>query len=86
MGGAHDGEKSTSSSVNGVDSWWNFLMRIHISFKMKLFIWHACKNWVPTRVNLDQRGVLVDTVCPLCRCGKETMLHALWGCRLLKEV
>ncbi|KAK3193730.1 hypothetical protein Dsin_025040 [Dipteronia sinensis] len=37
-------------------------------------------------LNLNCRGIRVSPTCPLCSCRDETTLHALWGCRRLKEV
>ncbi|GJS86409.1 RNA-directed DNA polymerase, eukaryota [Tanacetum coccineum] len=43
--------------------------------------------WVPTRVNLDKRGIDLDSVrCPLCNDDIETKDHVFALCSIAKEV
>ncbi|KAK3199406.1 hypothetical protein Dsin_022821 [Dipteronia sinensis] len=46
----------------------------------------ACKDWLPTQVNIAKRKVPVDGICPVCNKHFETTLHSLWGCSGLKLV
>ncbi|GJW35020.1 RNA-directed DNA polymerase, eukaryota [Tanacetum coccineum] len=48
----------------------------YVPIKINVFVWRARLDRLPTRVNLDHRGVIIDSVlCPLCRaicaCGRE---------------
>ncbi|KAK3188720.1 hypothetical protein Dsin_028281 [Dipteronia sinensis] len=76
---------STSGLGEGV-SWWKFSWKADIPTKVKVFIWKACNNWIPTRVNLAMKGFQVASGCPICLCGRESTLHALWGCSKLRGV
>ncbi|KAK3193675.1 hypothetical protein Dsin_024985 [Dipteronia sinensis] len=79
-------EAAYSSGMGDLVSWWKFLWKAPISSKVKIFIWKACQNWLPTMYNLSCRGIQVTNRCPLCMRDKETTWHALWGCRLLKDI
>ncbi|KAK3206989.1 hypothetical protein Dsin_021035 [Dipteronia sinensis] len=75
-----------TSGLNGTDSWWKYLWRLPMALKIKMFIWRACYDWVPTRCNLVGRGMKIATDCPVCNQSMETTLHAVWGCRIFKDV
>ena len=72
------------SGLSLAESWWKFLWRLNLPLKVKLFMWKACHNWIPTHVNLANHGVQLNTVCPLCLKSNETSLHALWFCDTLR--
>ncbi|KAK3224803.1 hypothetical protein Dsin_004665 [Dipteronia sinensis] len=57
-----------------------------MALKIKMFIWRACYDWVPTRCNLVARGMKMTTDCPMCNQSLETTLHAVWDCRIFKDV
>ncbi|KAL5854994.1 hypothetical protein ACOSQ4_004796 [Xanthoceras sorbifolium] len=46
-----------SRSLASGESWWKFLWRIQIPEKVKLFLWRACFNWIPTLKNLASQKV-----------------------------
>ncbi|GAB2254414.1 hypothetical protein Droror1_Dr00022223 [Drosera rotundifolia] len=48
--------------------------------KLKMFLWHACIECLPTRLNLAQKGMEIDTTCPICEAAPESRLHALSDC------
>ncbi|KAL5766450.1 hypothetical protein ACOSP7_017067 [Xanthoceras sorbifolium] len=76
-----DGTSSSSSSVGS--SWWKFLWSLNIPAKVRMFVWRACRNLLPTRSLLAARRVSVGAGCPLCDAGVDSVLHALWYCRSL---
>ncbi|KAI9192797.1 hypothetical protein LWI28_027871 [Acer negundo] len=53
---------------------------------MKIFLWKACHDWLPTRVNIAKRKVPVDGMCQICLSDFETTSYALCGCSFLKFV
>ncbi|KAK2662429.1 hypothetical protein Ddye_001003 [Dipteronia dyeriana] len=79
-------DSPTTSGLNDAASWWKLLWWIDIPLKVKLFVWRACNNWIPTMVNLEGRGLRVSSRCSVCDYGCETTWHALWGCKKLKLV
>ena len=49
--------------VDTVATRWNRL----VPAKLNVFAWHLRLNWLPTKVNLDKRGIDLDTVlCSIC--------------------
>ncbi|KAK3226388.1 hypothetical protein Dsin_006250 [Dipteronia sinensis] len=74
---------SPSNSLNG-QHWWVYLWKLALPLKIKIFIWRACHDWIPTMVNLEKRGLKVDRVFPLCKKNDESTMHALWDCQKLK--
>ncbi|XP_062170524.1 uncharacterized protein LOC133876257 [Alnus glutinosa] len=52
----------------------------------KLFIWRACNELLPTRLNLTRRKVIEMKTCPCCDGEEEDALHALWLCPAAKDV
>ncbi|KAL5792216.1 hypothetical protein ACOSP7_000810 [Xanthoceras sorbifolium] len=53
---AQDGASSSSSSAGS--SWWKFLWGLNILAKVRMFVWRACRNLLPTRSLLAARRVL----------------------------
>lgn len=46
---------------------------------MQVLMWRACKNVLPTKVNLIKRKVVNDILCPICGTYVNTMGHILWS-------
>ncbi|KAK3175494.1 hypothetical protein Dsin_017212 [Dipteronia sinensis] len=53
-------DNQRSSVLSDSVSWWKTLWRLQIPSKIKLFVWKACHQWIPTLVNLANRKVHVD--------------------------
>ncbi|KAK3222258.1 hypothetical protein Dsin_009283 [Dipteronia sinensis] len=64
--------------------WWLGLWKLNIPLKVKIFIWKASHEWIPTRANLTKMGLQLDNKCPMCMTETETTIHALWSCRKLQ--
>ncbi|KAK2642411.1 hypothetical protein Ddye_024174 [Dipteronia dyeriana] len=62
----------------------NTLWKLEMPFKVKIFIWKACNNYIPTLSKLESRGMKVKNIYPLCRRDAESTLHVLWECHKLK--
>ena len=56
---------------------WRTLWRLHIPNKLRSFAWRACKNVLPTKVNLCSRKILTDPTCEDCGLDAETNGHVL---------
>ncbi|KAH7573740.1 hypothetical protein JRO89_XS03G0200800 [Xanthoceras sorbifolium] len=80
---AQDGTSSSSSLAGS--SWWKFLWGLNIPAKVRMFVWRACRNLLPTRSLLAARRVPVGAGCPLCGADVDSVLHSLWLCRTLVE-
>ncbi|XP_071716781.1 uncharacterized protein [Rutidosis leptorrhynchoides] len=55
--------------------------------KVSLFIWRTRLKRIPVRVELDKRGVDLDSVlCPLCSDAPESVEHAMFSCAKVREI
>lgn len=81
-----DSSLASSSGLGESESWWKFLWQMRLSSKVKVFLWKACKEWLPVRANLVRRHLNVERWCPFCLNKEETIIHGLWKCPLLKRI
>lgn len=72
------GQSSTSSNL--LRNWWVALWRTKIPSKIKVFIWKAFHECLPTNFCLWKRGVDISPKCMFCS-KYETLDHALCGCK-----
>ncbi|KAL5555846.1 hypothetical protein UlMin_038082 [Ulmus minor] len=72
------------SSSSNTTSWWTKFWKLHIPPKIKIFIWKAYHDWIPTSANLANHGVPTSKICLLCNNAHETSSHSVWGCKHLK--
>ncbi|GJV83357.1 RNA-directed DNA polymerase, eukaryota [Tanacetum coccineum] len=58
-----------------------------IPIKINVFMWRARRGCLPTRYNLVQKGVILEsTSCPVCFSDEEDVYHLLFRCSLSQEV
>jgi hypothetical protein len=69
------GQCSHAGMDHGV---WKAIWKLGVPRPMKMFMWRACHNLLPTRVNLVKRKVIDNALCPCCGRENETVLHVLW--------
>jgi hypothetical protein len=55
------GQCSHVKKDNGV---WKTIWKMGVPRLVKLFMWRACQNLLPTWVNLTKRRVIDDQLCP----------------------
>nr|GEV12839.1 putative RNA-directed DNA polymerase, eukaryota, reverse transcriptase zinc-binding domain protein [Tanacetum cinerariifolium] len=59
----------------------------YIPIKANVFLWRAMLNKLPTRVNLDHRGIDVDSLlCPIFHEDVETVNHLFFSCEVAKDL
>ncbi|XP_071740996.1 uncharacterized protein [Rutidosis leptorrhynchoides] len=55
--------------------------------KIELFVWRAIRKRLPVRIELDKRGVDLNTVrCPLCDDDLETVEHSFIFCSKVMDI
>lgn len=59
---------------------WKELWKLKIATKVKLFIWKAMGNHLPTEANLQTRKIIPESMCPIWEDRHETLEHVLLGC------
>jgi hypothetical protein len=74
----------TSRPVEGI--MWKECWNMKVPNVVKLFLWKALHNLLPTRVNLAKKGVTTDKLCPICAMEEETVMHVLWSCPASADV
>lgn len=47
-------------------------------------VWRACTNGLPTKVQLRQKHVNIDCICPSCQVERESISHILIECSFAK--
>lgn len=65
---------------------WNKIWGLKVPNKIKHFVRKACKNSLPTKVNLVRHKVLIDGLCDRCKQGPEDVVHTLYGCPTLYDL
>ncbi|GKA86143.1 RNA-directed DNA polymerase, eukaryota, reverse transcriptase zinc-binding domain protein [Tanacetum coccineum] len=74
---------SRTLDTNNVATRWNR----SIPIKVNVFLWRLKLNKLPSRVNLDRRGIEVDSIlCPSCLEDIETVNYSFFNCRLAKDL
>ncbi|GJT79071.1 RNA-directed DNA polymerase, eukaryota [Tanacetum coccineum] len=59
----------------------------YVPIKLNVFAWKVHLNRLPTRVNLQHRGVLVsDPSCPICHSKDEDLAHLFFRCSLVTDI
>ena len=70
---------STSDTTVAVLQWKN-IWNIRGPPVVKTFLWQACNEILPTGNNLHRKGIISDSLCPICGVANETVGHILWNC------
>lgn len=70
---------STSRASSG-QRIWSCIWSLPVQNQVKIFLWRACNNLLPTRCNLALRKIVEDNICPCCKREAETTLHVIWNC------
>lgn len=74
------------SSTNDLKGWWNVLWKTQLPSKIKLFIWKAYHDCLPTNYCLWKQKLLTTPCCSMCKSEIETIDHALCGCNRAKLI
>lgn len=77
-------EKAASTSTSRPKDVWSRLWKANVPNKIKNFGWRALQGGLSVRKNLCLRGVMEDSICPMCGEEREDIIHALLLCREVK--
>ncbi|EAY97143.1 hypothetical protein OsI_19065 [Oryza sativa Indica Group] len=84
----HLASRQTGESSSGVARTasldWGKLWRLHYFPKVKHFLWCFAHNTLPLRMNIDRRGMEIDTRCPVCHRLNEDGGHCFFKCKYVK--
>ena len=79
-------EQVEHSSARQDKKLWNRIWQLQVPPKVRMFVWRACLDILPTCMKLCQRKIPVDPACAVCHHHDETVAHALWGCPMARNV
>ena len=65
---------------------WNIIWASELPTKIKIFMWRAARNLMPTAVNLWRKKVIQSPWCQRCRRTEETPYHAIFNCKCAQKV
>ena len=54
--------------------------------RIQMFIWRCPHNSVAVKEVIANRGILLDTSCPMCHSDSESLTHALRDCSVVKPI
>ncbi|KAL0410924.1 UNVERIFIED_CONTAM: hypothetical protein Slati_3682100 [Sesamum latifolium] len=80
------GHAVSAGSTSYIPVNWRFIWQIKVPPKVRMFVWRACRDSLPTSANLARRGVQVAGVCPWCALENEDLLHTLGRCHFARLV
>ncbi|KAF3974951.1 hypothetical protein CMV_001758 [Castanea mollissima] len=83
---ARDNTSSRQQQTGLTNSLRKSIWKLALPCKVRHFLWKACLNAIPTKLNLVGRCVIEDSTCSLCSHHHEDVLHALWSCPSLAQV
>ena len=72
-----------SSNVSSAGSW---IWKLATLPRIQIFIWKCMKQSIGVRECLANRGIPLETTCPLCHIEVESILHALRDCNLVRPI
>lgn len=59
----------------------------NVPIKINVFLWRLTLNKLPSRMNLDRKGIDLDfLLCPICQEDVETVNHIFFNCKLAKDL
>ena len=77
------GGENVGVESDGQQTLWNDW----IPKKVNIFVWRALKGRIPVRVELDKRGIDLDSsLCPCCDSAVESCEHSLVWCNFAMSV
>lgn len=65
---------------------WDNLWKLKVPTKVKHLHWGALNDMIPSKFNLQKRGVDTIIDCPICFSHIESTDHSLFGCKRAKEI
>ena len=86
--GKEDGLQDEGSCLNAplLAGIWKGVWRVPCARVIKMFLWQACNNILPTKERLFKRHISEDPLCPICGLVTETVAYILWSCPSAKDI
>ena len=81
-----DPNSGTSSDMGPSRQFWKRLLALPLPHKTRHFAWQACRDILPSKVNLLKCKAVQDSLCDRCRMEVETTGHTFISCSKAREV
>ena len=78
--------RPSSSNGEAQKALWKKVWSLRLPPKVKSFLWRACSESLPTKLNLWKRKVLRSAWCERCEEAVEDTIHAIWHCEVNTQV
>jgi hypothetical protein len=72
--------------MGSCDEVWKRIWKLSVPKSAQNFLWRLAKNILPTRSNLEKKGIILDTSCPLCESAVENIDHLFMQCEVTRAV
>uniref|UniRef100_A0A7N2MTJ9 RNase H type-1 domain-containing protein n=1 Tax=Quercus lobata TaxID=97700 RepID=A0A7N2MTJ9_QUELO len=79
-------DQGANSDQSQMRWFWKKIWDLPLPHKVRHFEWRACRDILPTKVNLMRRKVVNDQFCVECSLEVETTGHMFWTCPRAREV
>lgn len=74
------------SSRQSLGFWWRKIWKLRLPPKVRIFMWKASRDFLPTEVNLLAHHIPIRGACSLCNFHYASTTHCLIFCLVVKEV
>lgn len=64
----------------------SWIWKLPSLLRIQMFIWKCMQQSIGVKECLANRGIPLETTCPLCHLEAEYIMHALRGCSLVKSI
>lgn len=64
----------------------SWIWKLPSLLRIQMFIWKCIQQSIGVKECLANRGIPLETTCPLCHLEAEYIMHALRGCSLVKSI
>ena len=78
--------RGSSSNQDLSTQLWKKVWHVKGTPVVRVFLWKACSNILPIKINLNKRGIVEDSLCPICKQEDESVEHILWICESARDV
>lgn len=75
-------DSGSSSNLVEEKSLWRSIWRMDCQLRMKISVWRAIKDVLPTTEKIKAKGISTNDCCFLCRPKLEDRVHTFWKCKI----